>query len=66
LQEILEEDSSDSEDEKGNYLVVSKEMVEPASFKDYHGEDPNRQKLREMQCFPERNVCLQSLWYCLS
>jgi hypothetical protein len=28
----LEEISSDSEDEEGNYLVVSKEMVESTSF----------------------------------
>jgi hypothetical protein len=32
LLDNLEEDSSESEDKEGNYLVVSEEMVEPTSF----------------------------------
>jgi hypothetical protein len=32
LLDNLEEVSSDSEDEEGNFMTVSKEMVEPISF----------------------------------
>jgi Reverse transcriptase (RNA-dependent DNA polymerase) len=46
LLDIIEEDSSESEDEEGNYLVVSEEMVEPTSFHEaYFDKDPNCRNL---------------------
>jgi Reverse transcriptase (RNA-dependent DNA polymerase) len=43
LLDNLEEESSDSEDEEGNFMTVSEEMVEPTSFHEaYHDQDPNR------------------------
>jgi hypothetical protein len=46
LLDNIEEDSSESEDEEGNYLVVSEEMVEPTSFSEaYFDKDPNCRNL---------------------
>jgi hypothetical protein len=40
-----DEESSNFEDEEGNYMAVSKEMVEPTSFNEaYHHDEPNCRK----------------------
>ena len=43
LLDNLEEETSDSEDEEGNYMVVSEEMAEPTTFNEaFFDKDQNR------------------------
>ena len=50
----LEEDSSDSVDEEGNYLVVNEEMIVPSSFNEtFDDEDPNCRKSWNNAIFEE-------------
>jgi hypothetical protein len=64
LLDNLEEASSDSVDEEGNYLAVSEEMVEPTSFHEsFHDEDPNcRNSWREAIAKELENMEKCNVW----